>query len=196
MLTFDDPTHTYRWNGVVVPSVTQALNALHPFGSFVTPEMLEAARLRGTNVHLMCQFYDEDRLDRSEFVESELAYLPAWERFLRDVQPNWNAVECRFFNPDYSYAGTPDREGVLEAFHPTDEWIIDIKTSAEKHPVWGPQTAAYERGRRIGNKVKRRASVRLRPDGTFAFDEWRSPKDWAVFLSALTIHQFMKEHRL
>ena len=46
MLTFDEPSHTYRWQGQVVRSVTQYLERLHSFAG-VPVDVLEAAKKRG-----------------------------------------------------------------------------------------------------------------------------------------------------
>ena len=184
MLTFDAPTHTYRFDGAVVPSVTQVLAGLHDF-SRIDPAILDAARDRGTMVHLMCEHFDEDRLDRSEFTEDELSYLPGWERFMADFCCNWSSLEERVYHPLHRYAGTLDRWGHLEASDdPAAEWCIDVK-SGELHPVWGLQTAAYAHAK--GKPKARRATVQLRPDGTYHFREWKALDDFPTFVALLTV---------
>lgn len=142
MLTFDEPTHTYRFGDRIVPSVTQVLDRAHSFG-FVTAEVLAAAQDRGTFVHKLCELHDLDDLHPSEYDGTDHAgYLQAWVKFLADKRPNWAGIERRCYSQRFSFAGTMDRCGTLEQFG-RDRWIIDIKTSAQKYRVWGMQTAAY-----------------------------------------------------
>lgn len=196
MLTFDEPTHTYRWNGTVVPSVTQVLADLQDF-SHVPAEVLERAQLRGSNVHLMCQFHDEDRLELSEFTAEEQSYLPAWQRFLYDMRPNWRHIEVPGYNALFGFAGTPDREGYFENHSGPFDWVIDIKT-CDPHPLQGLQTAAYceiREPRAVREKLmstRRRATVHLATNGTYRFREWESPTDWAMFVSLLNIRNWIK----
>ena len=56
-VTYDDEWHTYKLNGVILPSVTQLLDD----GDYikVKPEILEYSRNRGELVHKECQDYLE-----------------------------------------------------------------------------------------------------------------------------------------
>lgn len=193
MLDFDAPTHTYHWNGQIVPSVTQLLSDFQDF-SHVSPAVMEAAQLRGTNVHLLCQFVDEDCLDESQFTAEELSYLPAWRAFLRDARPNWSAIERPFYSRRHGYAGTPDRAGVLEGIGGA-RGVFDIKTPASESPLWALQTAGY------GDLVSewepdliRRFTIQLRPDGTYRLREWDKPGDWPVFLSLVTLNRWTRKN--
>lgn len=191
MLTFDEPTHTYRWKGVVVPSVTQVLSDLMDW-THVPADTLEKAQLRGSNVHLMCRWHDEDRLELSEFTAEEQSYLPAWQAFLRDMRPNWSEIETMGYHRRLGYAGTPDRKGILEALYSVARWTIDIKTGAP-HPIQGLQTAAYDHlTDRIDPDL--RATVHLRPDGTYRFRQWEDPNDWPTFVSLLTVRSWTRKH--
>jgi hypothetical protein len=191
-LTFDPATHTYRWAGVVVQSVTQILEQAFRSFAAVEPEVLQRAQLRGTNVHLMCQFHDEDCLDESQFTGEELAYLPGWKRFLADHQPNWTAIEVPFYNEIYGYPGTPDRMGTLESgtFRGA-ECCIDIKTSWTKSVLWALQTAGYCQGTR-----RHRFTVQLKSDGRYRLLEWSDPMDWPVFVSLLTLNRWTRMNNL
>lgn len=195
MLTFDKPTHTYRWQGVVVPSVTQVLESACRF-EFVTPEDLEAAQRRGTYVHEMTELSDTDALDDdAERDGPHWKRLLAWRKFVADYEPNWAAIETLGFSKLYRYAGTVDRLGVLERMG-DDKWVIDIKTSASVGKSWGPQTAAYrqiaieERGPAWA--MARRATVRLHDDGSYNFDECKSRDDWRIFDAMLTLKHWSK----
>lgn len=190
MLTFDEPTHTYRWKGVVVPSVTQILSDLMDWSN-VPADTLEKAQLRGSNVHLMCQWYDEDRLDLEEFTPEEQGYLPGWQAFLADYGANWLRIETMDYHQRLSYAGTPDRNGTLAKL--PGEWTVDIKTG-EIHPLQGLQTAAYDKLVAPGGPPGRRATVHLRANGTYLFREWPDPNDWPTFASLLNVRSWTRKH--
>ena len=185
MLTFEPEGHVYKWNGIVKPSVTQVLQRCHSFG-FVDAATLEAAQDRGTYVHALCEFDDLGELDEDKERNGEFfGYLLGWRKFMRDYRPNWSLIEKPLFSKQMDIAGTPDRMGTLTAIG-EDPWVIDIKSSAAKHRVWGMQLAAYRRmgGENVGPRwhLARRASVRLARDGTYQFDEFTNKKDLSAFL--------------
>lgn len=190
ILTFDEPTHTYRHAGRVVPSVTQVLEGLHSF-AMVPREALESAQERGTYVHLLCQYHDEGDLDPASVGEFG-GYLDAWIEFSAIYKAKWEGIEARGFSTRYGYAGTMDRRGYLGAV----PYIVDIKTSLSPHRVWGMQTAAY---RQLSAEedpkwlTARRATVQLRNDGTFKFLPWDEPEDWPAFLALITLTNWSRK---
>jgi hypothetical protein len=185
-LTFDEPTHTYRYGGVVRPSVTQVLEKLHDF-SMVPKDVLEAACERGTYVHLLTQYHDEGDL-ATESIGDYWPYLDAWIKFCAAHKAKWDDIEWRHYSKRYGYAGTMDRRGTLDGVR----YIVDVKTSASPHRVWGMQTAAY---RQLAAEedpkwlLARRATVQLRPEngGTYKFLAWDDPDDWGAFLSLINL---------
>ena len=199
MLTFDAFTHTYRVDGRVVPSVTQILECACRF-EFITQEQLEAAGRRGTYVHQLCEASDLDELD--DEVEQHGEHWPrllAWRKFCADYGANFSVIETKGYSELYGFAGTVDREAILEKVSPTDPWIIDIKTSAAFGKTWGAQTAAYkqiatERDSRMA--MARRATVRLLENGTYKFDEFKDRADWRVFSAMLTINNWSKQYHV
>lgn len=194
-LTFDEPSHVYRWNGKVVPSVTQVLGALYSFAD-VPIDVLEAARERGTDVHLACQLDDEGDLNEATITEEVAPYLKAWRKFKHDCRPSFGAIEKPVYNAARRYAGTPDRDDVCFRFGA--EMVtgaqIDIKTSLASHVCWGVQTAAYSNA--LGKPQQPRFTVQLRPDGDYRLLEWTDPADWPVFVSLLTLRTFKERHKL
>jgi hypothetical protein len=188
-LAFDEATHTYRVGGLVVPSVTQVLRPLIDL-SGIPPAVLEAKRDLGTRVHAACQFDAEGDLDEATVEDDVAPYLEAWRRFLAESDAVVLASERRVFNPLYRYAGTLD----LELDMGSGPWIVDIKTSIATPLSTGPQTAAYLNARK-GIANMRRAALRLRPDGTYRFDQLQDADDWSVFLSCLTLHRYRESHR-
>jgi len=188
MLTFDEATHTYYWHGKRVPGVTGLLKTLHNFDGVPT-DVLEAASQRGTAVHLACEYLDKGILDEDSVDPAIAGYVNGWRLFMAEKKPAWSAIEQMFYHPALAYAGTLDREGLMEG----DEWTLDIKTAAASHPVWGIQTAAYANGR--GKPKSRRGTVQLRADGTYRLIEWKASTDWPVFVSLITITSFLEQHK-
>lgn len=184
-LTFDAESHTYRFGGVVRPSVTQVLGKLSDFG-MVPKDVLEAAQERGTFVHSLCQFYDENDLDPSSAGIYQ-PYLDAWIKFSRDYEASWDRIEHRMYSTRYGFAGTPDRRGTLRGSRYAS---VDIKTGKTLHRVCGMQGAAY---RQLATEedpswaTGRRATVQLGADGKYKFLAWDDPDDWPAFLSLINL---------
>ena len=134
-LTFDDATHTYRIDGVVVPSVTQILSEA---GLIDDRWYTEESQLRGRTVHIITALDDRAELDESQVTDEYKGYLAAWRRFKTDTQCAILSIEHRICHVSYRYAGTVDRtfrwDGIVS--------IADIKTGGRDawHPV---QLAGY-----------------------------------------------------
>jgi hypothetical protein len=195
-LSFDEPTHTYRFAGRVVPSVTQVLEHACRW-DFITPEQLEAAGRRGTYIHQLAHLSDLDELDDDRERDGEhWQRLLAWRAFCRDYGANWSAMETQGYSQLFGFAGTVDRRGLLERHSPSDRWVIDIKSSEALGKTWGPQTAAYKQiaiEEDSSWAFARRATVRLLANGTYKFDECKDREDWPLFKAMLTIHYWSKK---
>lgn len=124
-LEFDEVSHNYTVNGVLLPSVTEIVSPVTYSKYSVANNVVEQAAYRGTMVHQMCADYDLGIIDDEYEVETELAgYLAAWMSFCRDFTPEWEYVECKMAANDC--AGTVDRIGIIDG----RRVIVDIKTSA------------------------------------------------------------------
>ena len=189
LLTFDDSRHEYAFMGARVPGVTELLRPLVDF-SRVPPAVLEAKCDLGRRVHLACQLDDEKDLDEASVQDDVAPYLAGWRAFLRDSGAIVVFNEQRVFEPMFGYAGTLDNVLLFNG----QKYVVDKKTSISTPMSAGPQTAAYMRA--LGDTaITRRAAVRLRPDGTYRFDELNGHDDWACFLSCLTLWKFKEKHQ-
>lgn len=189
-LLFDEPSHTYRVDGVVVPSVTQILAPLNDF-SMVSPADLEYARQLGTAVHKATELYDAGDLDESTVPDVVQPYLDAWIRLRRELPFEILGMEKRVFHPAHRYCGTYDRLVKFDG----RRCMWDIKTG-ELYPSYGPQTAAYKNAeeKESGKRIEGRHTIQLRDDGTYRIHEMKDPDDWPVFLSCLTLYNFRNKH--
>ncbi len=192
MLTFDEPTHCYRWDGQIVPSVTQALSLLTDF-SMAPPDVLKNKQVLGTAVHKMIELDANNDLDEAGLTESLKGYLEAWRGFKTETSIVIESMEQKLFNPRYHYAGTYDLVGILQG----ERAVVDLKTSPF-YPVNCLQTAAYldlynVNAKSTADHVTKRFSLHIRPDGTYRLEPHKDRNDFSVFLSTVSIFQWKRK---
>ena len=194
MLAFDEETHTYTWDGVEVPSVTQVLS---PYSGleFVDQDHLEALARFGRHVHEAVHLHTQGSLEMDALDDHVRQYLDGWLKFLDDTGYVPTRSEARVYHPDIGYAGTLDSFGVIERKGVVTRALIDIKTSLAPPRTVGPQTAAYVEAykKTYPNETGRiyRYCCLLRP-GSYALCTLSDPMDLNVFLAALTMHRFIR----
>jgi hypothetical protein len=147
MISFDARTHTYRHAGVAVPSVTQIIGTVPGLVdlSGIPPERLAHATRRGSLVHEMLRFDDEQRLNEHVLDERLHPYLGAWRAFCRGRRCRSWAQEYPVYHPQERYAGTIDRYGEMDM----GMALLEIKSGGAQagHAV---QAAAYAEAFRAG----------------------------------------------
>lgn len=189
MLSFQAEGHIYRYNGQIVPSVTQILEQIDDLWR-VPPAVLEASRQLGTAVHRASELDDLNDLDESSVSTQIAPYLDAWRRFRREVPWKIVGMEKRVFHPVHRYAGTYDR--LFET--PTGLALVDLKSGAS-YPSHGPQTAAYAEAHRAetGQHVAERYVLQVDGNGRYKLTRHADATDLPVFLSALTIYRYKQK---
>ena len=124
---FEESTHTYTLDGVVIPSVTEICAPI-TCGKYPPVGVVQQAAARGTRVHELCALYDMDALP--DEIEAELVgYVKAWAAFCRDYKPVWKHIELPLhgeIDPGQPFAGTLDRIGEIDG----RTRVVDIKTTA------------------------------------------------------------------
>lgn len=187
-LTFDEASHTYHFEGMPVPGVTELLKPLSNFEG-IPPDVLARKCDLGRRVHAACQFFDEGDLDEDSVEEDVAPYLAGYRKFLRESGVSVLVNEQRVLDPILMFAGTLDRVFLLNGV----KWLVDLKTSIAKPLSVGAQTAAYLRA--MGDaSVTHRAALRLKPDGTYKFDALNDPTDFQVFMACLTLFRYKETH--
>ena len=190
MLTFDEASHTYRWSGKKVPSVTQILSPLQDF-SMVNKEVLRRAQLLGTYVHRTTELYDQDDLDFDLLPDEIRPYLDAWIKFRSECEFVPDTIEKRYYHPQLGYSGTSDRTGLVRGRMA----VIDIKKMEILSPVTGIQLAAYKELHNLhGAKILDRYALGLRKDGTYRLQPYTDATDFSAFVSLLTIKNWKERH--
>lgn len=201
-LIFDAEKHEYTLNGVYVPSVTQVLR-LSGYVNFdgVPPNVLEAARARGSRVHAALHYLLEDDLDLSTVDDADRGYLESFQKYRAKHIRSVLRVEFKVWSNRYACAGTTD----IIAIH--DDGLVsidDVKTGDPSDVAADLQTAAYHgfvlemasddpslwRDLMGGNVLRsvRRRSIRLLGDGSEARETlYPDHRDFARFVNALSV---------
>lgn len=190
VLTFDEATHTYRLDGVVIPSTTQVLSLAGLVDlSQIDPARLAAASRRGSAVHLATEYDDLGDLDEASVTDEVRPYLAAWRRFRADAGFVPELIEHRVVHVGHRYAGTIDRVGVLKRRRE----IVDLK-SGTTQPTHGLQLAAYDMALTDPDEPRGRMTVQLRRDGTYRVHRYDNPHDRATFIACARVAHWKLAH--
>lgn len=190
MLEFIEDTHTYLLEGKELPSVTRCTGLLCDYGS-VPADVLRAACEFGTNVHKATELWDQGDLDEDALDPALEPWLEGWKKFLSESGFHVRNIESRVHSKKYGYAGTLDRDGILNG----KMVILDIKTPTVVNPSTGPQTAAYQQAveEMTGEKIKGRYAVQLKANG-YKLISYTDKNDFNTFLSCLNVTIWRKNH--
>lgn len=195
MLSFDAATHTYRFNGAVVPNVTKILAPMVDL-SMVPADALENARQEGVAIHRMVELDCKGDLDVASLPEWMKPRHAAWCKFKEDSGVEVWAAEEKIYHP-MGYAGTPDIIGCLPKFKRQAPAVIDVKRSLFAGPAIGLQTAAYREAwnrKHKDMKAENRYALQLRENGTYRLEPYDDPDDWTAFLALLTTYRWRQKH--
>src|SRR5258708_39564338 len=94
LFTFEEATHTYRENGMVVPGVTRVIDhaGLTSFEN-VREDILERRSKLGTIVHRCAHFFDEGDLDWTTVAEEARGYVDSWANLVTELGLKWQRIE-------------------------------------------------------------------------------------------------------
>jgi hypothetical protein len=192
-LTFEPEAHVYRLEGHIIPNVTRVIEPLAELWR-VPRDVLEAACLRGTRVHKVCELEDRGTLDETSVNAALAPYLAAWRLFKREHDFEPDLIETRVVNAVRRYAGTLDRTGWIRVGGRRRYMLLDIKSGILSECA-GVQTAAYKAAAPIGMKeyphaIALRAGVKLGDDGRYTLRLFADDVDLAVFYSCLTVYNW------
>lgn len=173
------------------PRVTSILaDIFNPF-STIKPEIMAEAQERGTYVHKVTELYDKD--DLADYDKRYEKYFQAWEKLIKEIKPEFTEIEKKVVSEKYKYRGTLDRVAVINS----KLSILDIKTGCEM-PYVDLQTAAYKIAyeEQEKQKIKNRFTAYIKKDGTYKLIPLTNTSDERVFLNALNIYNFKRNHNL
>jgi len=191
-LEFNEEKHEYKWDGRLVPGVSNIIAPLRDFSGI--PQLtLEIKREWGKAVHLYTAMYDDGTLDkdRSKWDERMIPVVDSWCRFKEQFMLDDKniAIEQKLYSSVFRYAGTPDR------IYKSQNIIVDIKTAANPQPASGVQLAAYSRLAEENGLVYddgrcRLIEVCLADDGTFKTKQYEFKENWNIFMCCYSIYGF------
>lgn len=185
---YTEADHAYTLNGTPVLSITQIMRdvGIGPDFSMMNQEMIKAAALRGTHVHAICQYFDED--DLGDVDQIYQGYLDAWIRFRKESGFVPEIREQMAYHPLYRFSGRPDAAGLLG----DKKAVIEIKSGEGPtlHDSIGIQLAAQVLLIEDVAKyapIKTRLAVKLHADGTYSQRIYTDHRDRGVFISACAV---------
>lgn len=192
MLTFDEASHRYFYDGAPVPNVTRVLAPFSDW-SMVDPQVLENARQEGKAIHSMVELHANN--DLASVPDWLSGHLKAWEKFVADVGFEVIWSEQQVYHQRLGYAGTLDLFGRIRD---KDYALIDLKRNFTKVPLIGLQTAAYldcviqqppvYDAAAIRNS--KRMALQLRGNGTYRVEHLTDRNDFNTFIGALVVHKW------
>jgi hypothetical protein len=197
-LTFDEFTHTYRFQGRRVAHVTGVIDILVGYDA-IPADVRERVLLEGHHIHTTVELHVKNDLHEKALPDWLKPRLEAFKQFVAETGFVMEASESRVYHPIHRYAGQLDLVGTLPLLH-RDTAILDIKRSLFAGPVIGLQTAAYleaenERRRKLKlAKVKRRYALQLKPNGRYALQEFKDDGDFTVFVGLLNAYRYCERH--
>lgn len=188
---YNDELHQYKFDGVVIPSVTQILKEAGLVNlDFISEEYLREKSDLGKKVHTATELYDADSLDYDDLHPKLQAYVRSWQKFLIDYKITLKDIELQMFSNLYRFAGRLDRTGWIGK----ELTLVDIKSGSIQHSH-AIQTAGYEilynQDKKKSEQIKRRMCVYLNEHG-YQVREYKKITDRNVFLSALTISNYLR----
>lgn len=193
-LTFEPASHEYHLDGSRTPSNTQVLRAQGLIRLDGIPEfVIERARSRGSAVHQLVHYRNENDLDPASIAPEYAPYLAAWDRCAAERRIIPLLCEHRVGSRKHRIAGTLDLLCEIEG----EGWLLDYCTGTLEKLAKHLQTAGYlgmafEWAREDDPALAavlarharwRRAAIRLRADGTYRFIEYTDPTDYSRFVT-------------
>lgn len=205
-IDFDEERHEYSKDGVPVPSVTTVLAKVLDIYKGVPPFVLERAAIKGTAIHDLTEFYDDDDLDFTTVPEEYSGYLSEYIAVKEELGMEVLESERRVFSEEHWYAGTLDRIVTLKrpisvdgtvVIPPDEPVLLEIKSTYSLMPTTGPQTAAYALAlsEMDGKEYPYRMCIWLRPDKhkVIPLLDRNDPIIWS---STLILYNWYKRHKL
>jgi hypothetical protein len=194
-LDFEPQTHTYRVDGLIVPSVTRLLDeaGLTVDYTAVPYRVREHARQRGLHVDSACDLYDEGDLDWASVHPECVGYVESWARFCAEEGYEPVAGQVPLYHP-LGFAGTADSFGQLNG-----QWVVlERKATARMSPLYGLQLAGYSQApyaaptgggplHPVPWGTPARLGVQLKRDGSYLVVPYDDATDLSAFLGVVAL---------
>lgn len=186
-LKFNEEKHEYKLGGIIVPSVSQILQANGLFESFRHNEN----KLKiGTYIHKALELSDKGTLDTTNLDPRLKKCIDLWEKFKKDSGLKIIEVEKKV-NVGVMYAGTIDR--VAKGMYKKS--IIDFKSGVPQD--WAAlQTAGYAMAYDPTDYMNyERYCLRIHWDLDRAvYKPYKDQQDFNTFMAMATTYHWKKNH--
>lgn len=189
-LTFEEVSHVYRLNGLVIPSVTTLMRPLSDdFYSAVDPDILNRAARRGTAIHNAIENYATFGIE--DIPAQYSGYFDAFRQWWELRKPEPLAFESRVYHKILRYAGTADLLCLIDG----RLTLVDYKSSAQVNTkLCAVQLEGYDRAYDShGIKVEDRLILHLSKSGYQEVPFRRSGECWSVLSALLTVRNYMNK---
>ena len=183
ILKFDEKNHIYTRNGIRIPNVTEIISSVIPRDFNATEWQMN----RGTAVHRAMALFMNNNLNKSTIDPRIKKRFEAGKRAVKELslKPPY-VIEKPLFHKIYNYAGK------LDLYLPEQKLLIDWKSSPDKSSQ--PQGGAYALLlENAGYKVNKFYEIILKDSGKYTVNEYKIAKCKRIFLSCLTIYNFMEK---
>lgn len=193
-LAFDERSHTYKLNGIALPSVTTIMKPLSDNKySTVREDVLENAATKGSAVHNAIENYLKFGIE--DISEEHKPYFTAFLKFLSEKQPQILATESKVYHKFLRYSGTVDLVCIING----EVTLIDVKTTAVlMEMLTKVQLEAYAKALDSHDfKVDKKAILHLKKDGTYRLvpHDNNDTESWCVFGALLTVNSYISKHK-
>lgn len=192
MLEFDEPSHTYKWNGKLVPNVTSIISDLTSY-DMVKRDDLEMARQKGTAVHKMIEYWAKG-IDIN--IPTWMVPVHAeWIKFVSETGLRVLGTEKRCYNRQYSYATTLDLCVTMRSKEGLG--ILEIKRSFMAGKAIGLQTAAQAAAWESegGDKIRWRGALKIKEGLSYRMEDHEDRTDFTNFLACLIHYNLVKRYK-
>jgi hypothetical protein len=191
-LDYDESAHSYKVDGVKVPSVTRVVDGCFPKN--LTDWALSVGKEEYDNV---ISEAIEIGNDAHAWIEDYITYghvcndpgsriqpsIKAFMQWCKDVKPVWNDAERKIYCDKYKYAGTVDAVAKING----RVCVIDFKTSKKIYKPYHLQVTAYAQA------IKRIDGLRRWPLGMILrLDKETGEYEMKVFEPKDHFHIFQK----
>ena len=147
-LDYDDDAHSYKVDGVKVPSVTRIVDACFPknltdwavtLGEEEYHRILDEALDIGNYTHEWIETYLKEDHATPDVGHSSFNSIKSFLKWDSDYEPKWIDSERKIYCDKYKYAGTVDAVAKING----RVCVIDFKTSRKIYKPYHLQVTAY-----------------------------------------------------
>ena len=193
-LSFEESTHTYKLDGVEIPSVTTIMKPLsQSLYKTVDEAVLNKAAERGTIIHNAIENFI--KFGFSDCPHEYITYFHAFLQWCKDYSVEIIQSEFKTYHKLMKYAGTIDLICKIGG----EKFIVDYKTSASvNRMLTGVQTEAYAKAfESHGMKIDKKAILHLTKYGKYDFIEYNHNdyESWNVFVALMTIRNHIEKYQ-